>query len=141
MNTPPRKPRAVRLDQATSPKPDVSAAKPEPASRNGTQRKPRSQNNLAQVTMISDDAAQAPASLDNDDLAASLTPPPGHCTNKRFSFFKVMMFALAGLVSLGFGLMIDQLIAEFVCPEHLAGMVGECLDIVGCCRRDWYYWA
>ncbi len=107
MTKTPRKPRVIRLDQSGDNKPD-SHGPDEPV----RQRKPRAQKDLAKLALIPDEAAQASAQSGSDNIADALTPPPPDPSRKRFSFVNVLLVALAGLVSLGFGLTIDQLVRE-----------------------------
>jgi putative membrane protein len=125
----PRKPRAIHLDQddealAKKPAPTPSPEKP------GKNRKPRAQKDLAVLTLIPDEAAQTPPGEDDASLADALTPPPLVKTKRRFSFVKWLLLALGGLVSLGIGLTIDQLVRELFARNTWLGWAAAGFTIV-----------
>ncbi len=85
---------------------------------------------MAQLTLISDEAAQASAQLHDENLADTLTPPPAITPNKRFSFAGLLIFAIGGLMSLGIGLSIDQLISELFTRNTWLGWLASGLTLI-----------
>lgn len=129
MTTQPRKPRVIRLDETTEKPAKKSAPKPPPKrSKNG--RKPRAQKDLAILTPVPDEAAQAPTGGDDASVADALTPPPAAKSKHRFSFAKWLLLALGGLVSLGVGLTIDQLVRELFERNTWLGWAAAGLTLV-----------
>ncbi len=117
MSKQPRKPRVVKLNRSDNSRP----IKKQPEKAEETIRKPRAQNNLAMLTPVSDELAQIPSSERLDDLAGELTPPPATPPKRRFSFARILLFGLGGLVTLGFGLTIDRLVRELFARNDWLG--------------------
>ncbi len=123
MKTPPRKPRVVRLNQ-----PEEAKKNPAGAKTAKSQRKPRAQKDLSTLTRIPDEAAQVPPG--NDAIADALTPPPISPPTQRFSFVKWLVLAFGGLVSLGIGLTVDQLVSELFARNTWLGWLATILTII-----------
>ncbi len=92
-------------------------------------RKPRAQKDLAVLTPVADEAAQAPAGED-EALGDALTPPPAPAPRKRFSFLNLLLITLGGLLSLGFALAIDQLVRELFQRNNWLGWVAVVLTVL-----------
>jgi putative membrane protein len=107
----PRKPRAVKLadnNPASSPGPTGQKEK-------NTVRKPRAQKDLSKVTLQSDDAVERLV----DDFEA----PPAVPARTGFSWVSLFFAAFAGLLSLGAGLAVDQLISDLFARQNWLGWV------------------
>ena len=118
-STKPRKPRVVRLE--------TPAVEKKPTENTG--RKPRAELDLSTLVSVPDGAAQ---SLPNDTggVADELTPPPAALSTKRVSFLKWFLAGLAGLVSLGLGLAIDQLVRDLFSRSSWLGWVAAGLTVI-----------
>ncbi len=100
MTKQPRKPRVVNLTgKQTSSSPATGKKTTE-----NSPRKPRSQSDLSQITR------QPDAMI--DQMVDQLDVPPSIPVNGGFSWVKLMLGALAGLLSLGLWLAVDQLISD-----------------------------
>lgn len=111
---PARKPRAVSLDDF-----DTGQAQA-PAAETRAPRKPRAEIRLARLEPVPDEAAQG--------LADSLTPPPPSQPPRRgFSWGAMLFAALAGLLSLGIGLAVDQLIRDLFARQDWLGWTAAAL--------------
>jgi len=93
MTETPRKPRAI----------DIGDIALQPGVKEKS-RKPRSSTRLSKLEPVPDDAAQG--------IEESLTPPPAKPVKRGFSWASLLLAALGGLVSLGVGLAVDQLIRD-----------------------------
>jgi putative membrane protein len=113
MSKQPRKPRIVRLDEK---KPVVQSVADKASQENST-RKPTAQNDLSLVTEQTDDDQ----AFDNPEI------PPSQPVSSGFSWGKLLLGALAGLLSLGIGLAIDQLIRELFERQTWLGWTASAL--------------
>lgn len=126
-----RAPRAFNLDENGADKPLVEeaklASKPAPKKAKPTKtRKPRAVKDQAVLRAIPDEAAQrAPSELATTDaLADRLTPPPPAKSARRgFRLGRLFWLALTGLVSLGIGLWVDQLVRDLFSRQDWLGWV------------------
>ena len=101
-----RKPRIVNLVEEKSLR--LLAKKPHPKSVGNNTRKPRAQNNLSKVTMEPEQA--------EFQMPDELELPPLKNQSGGYSWGGLFLAALGGLMSLGIGLAIDQLIRENCSP-------------------------
>jgi len=100
MTKQPRKPRIVHLKE----KQPGASLKTDKNSGANSARSPRSQSDLSRITR------QPDAKI--DQLIDQLEVPPSKPVNEGFSWVKLMLGALAGLLSLGLWLAVDQLIND-----------------------------
>lgn len=112
----PRKPRAFVVDELREAEPDP-AVKDGPSKKTSQtrtkskSRKPKAVMDEAVLRTVPDSAAQRDGLPENDPsaLAESLTPPP-LVVKRRFKWSRIFWIALTGLVSLGIGLWVDELV-------------------------------
>ncbi len=121
---PPRKPRAIRLDD--SPQASSSAKEKTPPSP----RKPRAEKDMSLLVAVPDDAAQALPGDEQDAIADMLTPAPAAKTKRGFSFGKMLLAGLAALMSLATALAIDQLVRDLFARNEWLGWVSLGLTII-----------
>ena len=121
-----RKPRIVNLAEEKPPK--VSRKKAKPQSGENNTRKPRAQKNLSKVKM-------QPEQQDFQ-LPDELQLPPLKNQPSGYSWGGLFLAALGGLLSLGIGLAIDQLIRELFARQSWLGWVAAVLTfvlVIGAC--------
>ncbi len=104
-----RKPRAVKLAGNKS----ASTPGQTDQKERNTTRKPRAQKDLSKVTLQSDDAV--------DRLVDDFEIPPATPARTGFSWVSLFFAALAGLLSLGIGLAVDQLISDLFARQNWLG--------------------
>ena len=126
-----RKPRAFRLDEVTSEPPRRGNESPGKPATKPTKmaRKPQAIRNTAILTPIPDEAAlteYAGQSIAPDDL----TPPPAKPMNGGFSWGRWVIGALGGLMTLGIGLYIDQLVRDLFAANTILGSIALGLTLV-----------
>lgn len=116
----PRRPRAIRIDDDLQPKPAEATKKPA--------RKPRSTKQIATLQPVADTAAQRSSTLDDLEIADGLMPPVPETARRRgISFGALLLAALGGLVSLGIGLAVDQLIRDLFARADWLGWLAAAL--------------
>lgn len=129
-NTKGRAPRVFTIDDTAQEKTAPTAKKkPKPV------RKPKVVKQKAVLTPVPEEAAQRFDELSphGQVRVEDLTPPPPQPINKRFRWSAVFWAALAGLISLGVGLWIDQLIAELFARNDWLGWLAVALVAVLLC--------
>ena len=86
-------------------------------------RKPRIVNTATQLHATPDEAAQRATAetLGPDGFADALTPPPPAPATKRFRWSRLFWLGISGLVSLGIGLWVDQLIRDLFSRQDWLG--------------------
>jgi putative membrane protein len=125
---PHRKPRAIRLGNASEALEEPTTAS-KSLERKNAARKPRVQNDLAKIVAVSDDAAQS-LSSDDASIVDMLNPTPARKPNRKFSFSKLLFTALAALFSLAVGLAIDQLLRDLFQRHDWLGWAAAGLTII-----------
>lgn len=118
-----RKPKAFTMQKATMRSTKIDNKNSE---NKASKRKPRAINADSKKHIIE----MLPDSAVDDNIAdiKSLTPPEkleAPKTEKRFSWFKVLAWALTTLIALGVGLYIDQLIRELFARHEWLGYLAS----------------
>lgn len=90
-------------------------------------RAPKASLDLSSLRMVPDNAAQRLPEGVQDDLANDLTPPPPAAGKKGFRWSRLFLSALAGLLALGLGLWVDQLIRDLFARQDWLGWVAVAL--------------
>ncbi|MEE9313717.1 MAG: TIGR01620 family protein [Rhizobiaceae bacterium] len=113
-----RAPRSFNLDSVATLAPQKKEISPSPKAR-----KPRAVKDKTILQTIPDEAAQRinVPTVSATDFADSLTPPPPSPRSKRFRWSRVFWLALTGLLSLGIGLWVDQLIRDLFSRQDWLG--------------------
>ena len=126
-----RQPRTFNLDDLDNAqndppelrKPQKSKSITKKPSAKSKVRKPRVVKDAALLQATPDEAAQRanlPA-LNADGFADSLTPPPPPLVKKRFRWSRILWLGITGLISLGIGLWVDQLIRDLFIRQDWLG--------------------
>lgn len=102
----------------------VSKSKTKPVTpAKSVKRKPRTVEKARIVREVPDEAAQRinVEELTEIDISESLTPPPPIAKKPRFKWSRLFWGALFGLISLGIGLWVDQLIRDLFARQDWLG--------------------
>lgn len=114
----PRKPRVVKLERELSnQKPSTTGG-----TKNTKARKPRAQLDLSRITQ--QDTLELEATLD------ALEPPKPTRKSSGFTWVKLFFATFAGLLSLGAGLAIDQLIQDLFARHDWLGWAAAGLTVL-----------
>lgn len=97
------------------------AAKPTKA------RAPRASADLSSLRMMPDEAAQRLPEGVHDELADDLTPPPPMAGARTFKWSRLFLTALTGLLALGIGLWVDELIRALFARQDWLGWLAVAL--------------
>jgi len=122
-----RAPRAFNLDAIEdAPKETGSTKEPSSSKKTSTKPKPRKPRIVKPTTKMHstpDEAAQRTSlsTLDPDGFADTLTPPLPAPAKKRFRWSRLFWLGIGGLVSLGVGLWVDQLIRDLFSRQDWLG--------------------
>ncbi|MEM9732673.1 MAG: TIGR01620 family protein [Pseudomonadota bacterium] len=85
------------------------------------QHVPQTSNDLAALRMMPDEAAQRLPKGVHDALVDDLTPPPPAVSKRGFRWSRLFISALFGLLALGMGLWVDQLIRDLFARQDWLG--------------------
>ena len=107
---------SVAESKGVKAKSPISKSKP-------AKRKPRTVEKTRIVREVPDEAAQRinADELSELDISESLTPPPPIAAKPRFKWSRLFWGALFGLISLGIGLWVDQLIRDLFARQDWLG--------------------
>ncbi|MFD0917533.1 YcjF family protein [Pseudahrensia aquimaris] len=122
----PRRPRAIVLpDETASASKTAKPASTKAKRKQSKQRRPRAVKDAPVLREVPLEAAQrfdtVPKTL--DALAEDLPPPPAPPSSKRFKWSKVFFAAAGGLISLAFGLWLDQLVRDLFARQDWLGWI------------------
>lgn len=124
-----RKPKAFSVPQTTDSTDDSNIKRSGTLSSAKNTRKPRAVNSEKyKIKIQSDEAVE-----NHFNSVNSLTPPhklKAPKTTKKFSWFKLSLWALTTLFALGIGLYVDQLIRELFTRHEWLGLIASAVTVI-----------